>query len=73
MGKNFDVLVDGVRVANERREGEPEKRFVGVDYPLAPASVRGRKSVRVRFETRGTDAFIYEVRTIAGAAAGPSA
>ena len=64
--KRFDVIVEGVRVATERRATEPEKRFVGIDYPLPPALVAGRKSVRVRFETRGTDAFIYEVRTLSG-------
>lgn len=70
-GKNFDVSVGGVRIANERRATPPEKRFVGVDYAIPVELTRGKETVRVRFETRGTDAFIYEVRTLA--ASGPVA
>lgn len=62
--KNFDVTVDGVRIATERRTMPPVKKFVGVDYPLPPELTRGRKQVRVRFETKGTDALIYEVRML---------
>ena len=64
VNKNFDVIVEGVRVANERREAPPEKRFVGVNYPLQPGLTRGKNKVRVRFETRGTDAFVYELRML---------
>jgi DUF1680 family protein len=73
VGKNFDVIVDGVRIANERRQALPEKRFVGVDYPLPADLTRGKKQVRVRFETRGTDAFVYELRTLTADAATPVA
>lgn len=62
--KNFDISVEGVRIASERREAAPEKRFVGVDYPIPEDLTRGKGKVRVRFETRGTDAFIYELRTL---------
>ena len=72
VAKNFDVSVGGVRIANERRATASEKRFVGVDYPIPAELKRGKTSIRVRFETRGTDAFIYEVRTLK-ADAGPSA
>ena len=64
VSKNFDVVVEGVRVANERREARPEKRFVGVDYPLPLELTRGKNKVRVRLETRGTDAFVYELRML---------
>lgn len=64
VAKNFDISVGGVRIANERRATPAEKRFVGVDYPIPAELSHGRKSIRVRFETRGTDAFIYEVRTL---------
>ncbi|RHW18910.1 glycoside hydrolase family 127 protein [Sphingomonas gilva] len=66
--KRFDISVGGVLLASERRATPPEKRFVGVDYPIPPELTRGRKTVRIRFETRGTDAFIYEVRTLEAAA-----
>jgi len=64
VNKKFDVIVEGVRVASERRATTPEKRFVGVDYPLPPALTRGKDKVRVRFETKGTDAFVYELRML---------
>ena len=70
VGKHFDVSVEGERIATERRTGPPEKRFVGVDYPVPEALSRGKRTIRVRFETRGTDALIYEVRTLRG---GPTA
>ena len=72
VNKNFDVIVDGVRVASERREGPPEKRFVGVDYSLPPELTRGKNRVRVRFETRGTDAFVYELRMLTAEAPRPA-
>lgn len=62
--KRFDISVDGTLVARERRATKPEKRFVGMDYPLPTALTRGKQSVRVRLETRGKDAFIYEARTL---------
>lgn len=65
VNKNFDVSVEGTRIANERRATSPEKRFVTVDYPIPETLTRGKEKVTVRFETRGTDAFIYEVRTLA--------
>ncbi len=67
VGKNFDISVGGVRIANERRATPPEKKFVGMDYPIPLALTHGQKTVRVRFETRGTDAYIYEVRTLGAA------
>ena len=63
--KNFDILVEGTRIANERRAVPPMKRFVGVDYPIPEVLTRGKDKVTVRFETRGTDAFVYEARMLA--------
>ena len=64
VNNKFDVIVEGVRIAQERREASPERRFVGIDYPLPLELTRGKNKVRVRFETRGTDAFIYELRML---------
>jgi DUF1680 family protein len=64
VNKNFDVVVDDVRIASERRATAPENRFVGIDYPLPLELTRGKDKVRVRFETRGTDAFVYELRML---------
>ncbi|ATY32143.1 glycoside hydrolase family 127 protein [Sphingomonas psychrotolerans] len=65
VNKNFDISVEGTRIANERRAAPPVKRFVGVDYPIPEELTRGKDKVTVRFETRGTDAFVYEARTLA--------
>jgi uncharacterized protein len=64
VNKNFDISVERTRLANERRAVPPEQRFVSVDYPISEALTRGRDKVMVRFETRGSDAFVYEVRTL---------
>ncbi len=47
--RDFDILVDDVKVASERRTGDAPGKFVDVDYPLPPALTRGKASVRVRF------------------------
>lgn len=65
VNKNFDVSVEGAHIANERRAAPPEKRFVTVDYPIPESLTRGKEKITVRFETKGTDAFLYEVRTLA--------
>jgi uncharacterized protein len=62
--KDFDIFVDGVRVANERRSAVPTKRFEATDYPIPVHLTRGKKRITIRFETRGTDAPVYEVRTL---------
>jgi hypothetical protein len=70
--KNFRILVDGEPIATERRPGPPVKRFVQVDYPIPEALTRGKTKVKVRFETLGSDAPVYECRLLAadpGAAA----
>jgi len=64
VNKNFDISVEGTRIANERRAVAPVNRFVNVDYPIPEALTRGKDKVIVRFETRGTDAFVYEARTL---------
>ncbi|MDP5280280.1 glycoside hydrolase family 127 protein [Sphingomonas sp. DG1-23] len=64
VNKNFDISVEGTRIANERRAVPPEKRFVSVDYPIPEALTRGKDKVVVRFETKGTDAFVYEARIL---------
>ena len=65
--KNFDISVEGTRIASERRAAQPVKRFVGVDYPIPETLTRGKDKVTVRFETRGSDAMVYEARTLAAA------
>ncbi len=47
--RDFDILVDDVKVASELRKGDAPGKFVDVDYPLPVALTRGKSSLRVRF------------------------
>lgn len=47
--RNFDILVDDVKVASELRKGDAPGKFVDVDYPLPVALTRGKSSLRIRF------------------------
>src|SRR5690606_11435064 len=62
--KHFEIRVDGTPVAVERRASAPVRAFVAVDYPLPAALTEGRTAITVRFETLGSDAPVYEVRTL---------
>jgi uncharacterized protein len=64
VNKDFAILVDGKELAREKRKADPVTRFVSVEYPLPPALIAGKDKIRVRFETRGTDAPFYELRTV---------
>jgi DUF1680 family protein len=66
VAKNFAILVDGQLVTTERRAVPPVKEFVAVDYPLPPALTEGKSQVTIRFETRGSDAPVYECRMLSG-------
>lgn len=62
--KDFEIIVDGTTIARERRDDAPEKRFVTRDYAIPPALTRGKSKIVVRIETRGSDAPVYELRTL---------
>jgi len=64
VGKNFAILVDGREIAVERRGEVAVQRFVAKDYPLPSNLTEGKVSVAVRIETRGSDAPVYECRTL---------
>ena len=63
--KNFVILVDGQPIVTERRAAKPEKKFVTVEYAIPPQLTQGKSAVTVRFETKGSDAPVYEVRMLA--------
>ena len=65
VGKHFAILVGGREIAVERRDAPPVQRFVTQDYPIPADLIAGRSSVTVRIETRGSDAPVYECRTLA--------
>jgi len=68
--RTFDILVDGVRVGQQRIErhkpGTATKTFFDVDYPLSPDLVKGKQKVTVRFQaTEGNEtAGVYGVRVV---------
>jgi hypothetical protein len=64
VNKDFAILVDGKELTHEQRKADSVKHFVAVEYPLPAALTAGKNKVRVRFETRGTDAPFYELRTL---------
>ncbi|HEX9805750.1 MAG TPA: beta-L-arabinofuranosidase domain-containing protein [Alteraurantiacibacter sp.] len=71
-GKDFKILVDGESIARERRETAAKREFVSVDYPVPERLTAGKQLITVRFETAGSDAPVYEVRTLrSGAAQSP--
>lgn len=67
VGKDFEILVDGERIAHERRDRAPTAEFHAVDYPLPETLTRGKAEVEVRFVTRGTDAPVYVCRMLRAA------
>ena len=46
----FHIEVDGRRIATQRLQGEHPGEFIERDYALPLEQVRGRKTVRIRFQ-----------------------
>ncbi|WOI54784.1 glycoside hydrolase family 127 protein [Parvularcula sp. LCG005] len=63
-GKDFQVMVEGEVIARERRKMPPSRSFVYVDYDVPERLTRGKKTIKVQFQTLSTDAPVYEVRTL---------
>ncbi|MGH8195211.1 MAG: beta-L-arabinofuranosidase domain-containing protein [Woeseiaceae bacterium] len=51
--RQFDILVDGHRIASQKLNGQYEPEFVDIDYPLPADLYAGKESVEIRFEPRG--------------------
>jgi DUF1680 family protein len=49
-GRDFDILVDGEKIATERLVGRKPGQFFDAVYPLPEELTRGKKSVTVRFQ-----------------------
>jgi hypothetical protein len=64
VNKDFAILVNGKELVREQRKAEPEKRFVAVEYPLPSELVARKDKIKVRFESRGTDAPFFELRIV---------
>jgi hypothetical protein len=63
----FHVEVDGKRIATQRLQGERPGEFIERDYALPLELVRGRKTVRIRFqpETGHTAGPVFGCRVLA--------
>lgn len=48
-GRDFDILIDNVKVATQRLENDRPGKFFDVEYPLAEALTKGKAKVKVRF------------------------
>ncbi len=46
--RDFDILVDNVKIATQHLENDKPGAFFDVEYPLPPALTAGKKSVRIR-------------------------
>ncbi len=62
--RDFDILVDNVKVATQRLEADHPGKFFDVEYPLAEALTKGKTSVKVRFvpHERNTAGPVFGVR-----------
>ena len=68
----FDILVNGTRVAGQVVELSDPHRFFDVEYPIAAELVRGHDEVTVRFEAKAGSriATVFGVRVIRGTLGG---
>jgi hypothetical protein len=63
---DFEVLVDGQRVAEPRLERTEPPRFFDIEYPVPDALVRGKQKVTVRFQAKAGSqiATVFALRMI---------
>lgn len=50
---DFEILVDGAKVADEKLDGRPKNVFFDVTYPLPQSVTAGKSKVRVRIQGKG--------------------
>ncbi len=48
--RNFDILVDGHRIATQSLQRTRPNSFFDVRYPLPPEAIQGRSTVTIRFQ-----------------------
>jgi len=64
--RDFDILIDGQRIATQRLAHDQPGAFFTVDYPIPPALTDGKAKVRVKFvpHDRNTAGPIFGVRLL---------
>lgn len=50
LNRDFDILVDGTRIATQKIDGNPKGKLFNAIYQLPPPVTKGRSSVTVRFQ-----------------------
>ncbi|SEN68682.1 hypothetical protein SAMN05192583_3311 [Sphingomonas gellani] len=62
--RDFDILVDNVKVATQHLDNDKPGKFFDVDYPLPEGVTKGKQQVRVRFvpHDRNTAGPVFGVR-----------
>jgi len=50
---DFEILVDGAKIADEKLEGRPKNAFYDVTYVLPAVATQGKSSVRIRVQGKG--------------------
>ncbi len=51
-GRNFDILVDGVKIATEDLNKYKESKFYDISYPVPQELTKGKKSVTVKLQAK---------------------
>jgi hypothetical protein len=62
--RDFDILVDNVKVATQRLEADHPGKFFDIEYPLPEALTKDKTSIKVRFapHDRNTAGPVFGVR-----------
>ena len=62
--RQFDILVDGVKIATQQLQADHPGKFFDVEYPVPEALTQGKTKVRVRFAPpeRNTAGPVFGVR-----------
>ncbi|MBB4153717.1 hypothetical protein GGQ80_001623 [Sphingomonas jinjuensis] len=70
--RDFDILVDNVKIATQRLDNDKPGAFFDVSYPIPVGVTKGKPSVRVKIvpHDRNTAGPIFGVRIYTAAAAG---
>ncbi len=50
VGRQFDILVDGTKVATQKLENDRPDHFFDVAYPVPPELTKGKETVTVKFQ-----------------------
>lgn len=73
--RQFDILVDGVKIATQQLQADHPGKFFDVEYPVPEALTQGKTKVRVRFAPpeRNTAGPVFGVRLFTAQPAKPTA